>query len=262
MSVPEVKYWDKVAEQWSEDRSHSLWRTHSDAVNLALLQRWLPAQPLCRVLKTDFFDEACTDGLYPFLKSRARHVFGIDLSALTLGAARVRHGDVLTAAADVRTLPFTDNSFDAIISNSTLDHFQNRGEIRASMLELSRVLSPGGRLLITLDNLSNPLIALRSILPFNLLHRAGILPYQVGATCGKRKLCGMLQAAGFNIERNEWVMHCPRVLAVAITKFLGRYGSREMQRACLSALMSFEKFANAPTRSLTGYFVAVLAIKK
>src|SRR5689334_14991835 len=133
MSTSEISYWDKIATEWSGNTSHSLWRFHSDAVNIALIEQWLPSQPAHRLLKTDLFDEACTNGLYPLLAARANHVVGIDLSPLTLNVSQKRHPDMLTGGADVRRLPFADNSFDAIVSNSTLDHFETRQEIRASL---------------------------------------------------------------------------------------------------------------------------------
>jgi hypothetical protein len=113
-----------------------------------------------------------------------------------------------------------------------------------------------------MDNLANPSIALRNTLPFQLLHRMGIVPYYIGATFGPHRLCHKLRQVGFDVIENTAVMHCPRVFAVAMTRVLERYGSVKAQRRLLHYLMIFERLARWPTRFLTGYFLAVKAIKR
>jgi hypothetical protein len=91
LTIEEARYWDAIAKAWKEITPHRLWRTHSDAVNIALLTRWLPATQVKHLLKTDLFDEACSNGLYPLLASRAQIFIGIDISISTLQAAQSRH---------------------------------------------------------------------------------------------------------------------------------------------------------------------------
>ncbi len=74
------QHWETTAEQWQRQHHQSLWRRHSDAVNLELVKNWWPDEPADRVLKTDLFDEAFGEGLYPFIHSRAKSVIGIDIS--------------------------------------------------------------------------------------------------------------------------------------------------------------------------------------
>jgi ubiquinone/menaquinone biosynthesis C-methylase UbiE len=162
--------------------------------------------------------------------------------------------------ADVRHLPFANNMFDVIVSNSTLDHFKSLDEIVASLHELYRVLQVGGQLLLTLDNLANPIIALRNALPFALLNHLGIVPYYVGATCGPYLMQRTLQQVGFEVLEVSTVMHCPRVFAIAMARLL-EHAKPETQRCFLSFLMAFEYLSSWPTRFLTGHFVAVRAIK-
>ncbi len=66
--------------------------------------------------------------------------------------------------SDIRNSPFKTESFDQIISNSTLDHFTNKNDIIVSLKELRRMLKPEGVLIITLDNPSNPVVYLRNLL--------------------------------------------------------------------------------------------------
>lgn len=256
----QADYWDTVAGAWQETHPQVLWRKHSDAVNSALLVRWLPNDPVERLLKTDLFDEACGEGLYPLLASRARTVVGVDLSVLTAHMAQLRYPALRAAEADVRCLPFADGTFDVIVSNSTLDHFESLDEVIVSLQELHRVLRADGQLLLTLDNLANPVIALRNTLPSWLLDRLpSVVPYYVGATCGPRRLRCILEQIGFEVLEVEAVMHHPSVLAVATARMLQGHAAPEAQKRFLACLMALERLSRLPTRFFTGHYVAVRA---
>jgi SAM-dependent methyltransferase len=53
------------------------------------------------------------------------------------------------AVADGRALPFADESFDHAYSISVLEHIPGHGDA-AALLELARVIRPGGRIVVTL----------------------------------------------------------------------------------------------------------------
>jgi len=230
-------------------------------VNLALLQSWWPDKPVETVLKTDLFDEAFGDGLHPFMRSNDRSINGIDISATIIAEVKRKFPEIHAAVADVRQLPFKNDHFDLIISNSTLDHFKVASEISVAVAELYRVLRPGGQMVLTLDNLRNPMITLRHILPFRLLHSLGVVPYFMGATFGPRGLHKMVRQAGFQVIDTASIMHCPRVVAVAVAGLLQRHAKRPAQQRLLRRLMAFEKLSRLPTHSFSGHFVAVKAVK-
>jgi SAM-dependent methyltransferase len=259
--VKESHYWGTIAADWAE-HPQSLWRVHCDAVNLELLGRWLPDERPRLLLKTDAFDEACGDGLSSFLQEKAEYTLIIDVAFAALTLARVRHGSLCVIGADTRCLPFANGVFDVIISTSTLDHFRSRDEIVASLREFRRVLRPAGFLFLTLDNPTNPLIKLRNALPFRLLNRLGIVPYYVGATYGPHGLTDVLREVGFDVREIGAVMHCPRVLAVAVSRLLERYTGQKTHRRFLHFLLAFERLSRWPTRFFTGHFVAVRAVKR
>jgi SAM-dependent methyltransferase len=50
--------------------------------------------------------------------------------------------------ADMRKLPFADNSFDLIVSRAAIHNVYNRNERAAVIAELTRVLKPGGQAII------------------------------------------------------------------------------------------------------------------
>jgi SAM-dependent methyltransferase len=254
------RYWGNVAEEWRARNKDVLWRRHSDAVYYQLLQQWLRCSPVDKLLKTDLFDEAMSEGLVPLLETKANHVVAVDVSAEIAEMAATRYADLEVRVADVRALPFEDASFDTIVSLSTLDHFEIAGDIVNGLQELYRVLRPGGQLLLTMDNLANPAVWLRNALPFSLLHQLGIVPYYVGQTCGPRRLKAYVRRAGFSVLEMAAVMHCPRVLAVLAARLLTKC-SRPTHARYLQVLSACERLQSWPTRYLTGYFTAIRAQK-
>ena len=255
----EAEYWDAVLADM-RGRRQGLWRRHCESVHAAWLADALPAGPLRRVLKTDLFDEAMGDGLYGPLAARAERVTGVDVSAGICRAAAANHAGLEAVQADVRCLPFPDGAFDAIVSNSTLDHFGSSREIAAALRELARVLRGGGVLALTLDNPANPVVLLRGLLPQRLLNDLGVVPYQVGPPCGHGRLERFVRQAGLKIQATSAIMHCPRLPAVALAGLLADARPR-LQERFLRMLAAMERLGALPTRYLTGYFSTVLAVK-
>jgi SAM-dependent methyltransferase len=269
VSAADHAYWDAVGAEWRRRRPHGLWREYSDRHQIALVDRWLgprcadtpPREGRGRLLKTDLFDEVAGRGLAGELATRGWAVTGIDVSPLVVAEAEVRNPGLEAAAADVRSLPFPDAHFDAVFSGSTLDHFETSDDIRLALVEIARVLRPGGSLLLTLDNPSHPLVWLRNGPLLGLVRRLGIVPYHVGATLSRRPLADAVQAAGFEIGHMTAVLHCPRVLAVALAGPVSGLG-RTSREAFLRMLASCETLERIPTRWRTGHYLAVSAVRK
>jgi SAM-dependent methyltransferase len=259
---PEDEYWDQVVVGWEPSVAHRLWRAHSDAVNIALLRRWLGGGNRS-VLKTDLFDEAVGAGLYPELAARAGEVVGVDVSAAAVHAASRRYPDLETLVGSVLALPFPDGRFDAIVSNSTLDHFATHAKLKVAVRELERVLAPGGRLIITLDNRANPIVALRTSSLSGLFRRLRAVPYFVGATYGPRGLSALLRESAFSVLAETSIMHCPPQVAAELTARLSdsSIADDEATSRHLSRALRFEMMERWPTRALTGHFAAAVALK-
>jgi hypothetical protein len=262
VKLEETSYWGSIAAEWKETSPDRLWREHSDAINRSLLFRWLPEQPVPRLLKTDTFDEAVGEGLTRLLQTRAHSVVGMDLSFKNVQLACHGEPSIRGACVDVRHLPFRQESIDVVVSNSTLDHFQTLEEITVSLRELHRVLRKDGQLIVTLDNLANPTIAARNHLPFKLLNQLGIVPYFVGATCGPWRLQKLLREVGFDVKDVTAVLHCPRIIAVLVARLLCSRAKPSAQQQFLRWLQIFERMSRWPTRYCTGHFIAVRAEKR
>jgi SAM-dependent methyltransferase len=255
------QYWNIAVKELSKKHKHSLWRKYSDAVNSRLWAECMHLRRVGSLLKTDSFDEIAGRGLYPMLTQRSDILICIDISDRVLHKAACRYDSLNGVNADVRTLPFGDEAFNAIFSNSTLDHFNTQSDIVKSLHEFYRILKPSGRLIITMDNPENPIVAIRNALPFPVLNRLGITPYYIGRTLSHRRLSYHLKAAGFEIDSVTAIMHFPRIFIVLLSLFFERAGNRGYRQALLSLFMAFENLQNYSTRYLTGNFVAVSAIK-
>ncbi|MGD0749219.1 MAG: class I SAM-dependent methyltransferase [Acidimicrobiales bacterium] len=250
-------YWDGIMEAWEPSPANQLWRAHSDAVNTGLIRRWLePGRGV--VVKTDLFDEAVGQGVFPELAERADRVVGVDVSPRVVRVALERFPGLCGVVAGVEALPFGDGTVDTVFSNSTLDHFASHAQLRLSAAELARVVRPGGRLLVTLDNRANPVVALRTQALSGLWRRLGLVPYFVGATYGVRGLVRLLEQVGFDVVRSAAVMHAPPQL-------LARRAARRRAVAPdvhLRSVLPFEVMADWPTARLTGHFAAALAVRR
>ena len=157
-------------------------------------------------------------------------------------------------ACDVRRLPFRADSFEVVVSNSTLDHFASHAGIADALREIERVLTADGYLVVTLDNPAHPLVRVRNALA-PLLQRIGIVPYALGATHGRRGLHATLAACGFEPVEMTAVHHFPRVVLVALERLVGRRAASGTLRVACSA----EALGRWPTRWWTGQYVAALA---
>jgi SAM-dependent methyltransferase len=254
-------YWDAVGRQWQARRYGELWRRCSDEIHRLWLERAVGDLRGSLVLKTDLFDEAFGDGLAEWFEQRGNRVIGCDLAFSTARGAFQRRNCTASVVTDVRHLPFSSGRFDCVLSDSTLDHFEDEKQIQRSLEELSRVLCPRGTLLLTMDNPRNPLVALRNLYPA-IWQRLGAVPYSVGVTCSARRLRQLLEAAGFEVIEMSAILHVPRVLVVAVCRWIERLrGVREPAAWWLRWLNRFEILGRLPCRQLSGHFVAVAARK-
>ena len=233
-------------------------------VHQAWVRAALPEAVTGIALKTDLFEEAYgADRIFDDLFPHSRLSLGLDRDEGTVGRASghwptPRSRDRLQAmVCDVRRLALRDSCVDAIVSTSTLDHFQSRREIENSLDELCRVLRPGGTLLITLDNPRNLLYSL-----LRWWSSTRWAPVQLGATASLEELEEMLASRGFADLRGEYLIHNPRgistLLFLGLRKLLGRFADLPIR----TLLMIFAVAGRLPLKSLTGCFVGVAAVKK
>jgi SAM-dependent methyltransferase len=227
--------------------------------NRRLVLEWGDLRPDSRILKTDAFEEAMgADSFLADLQTDNRSIIGMDLSSEIVKRASEIYSalGIGFLAADVRSLPISDASFCVVVSPSTLDHFQDSSDLCVSLAELFRVMKPGGRLVITLDNRQNlfdPLL--------KLVHRLGLVPYFIGRSYTVKELCSELRQAGFEVRNTTAILHNPRLVAVASMRLVRWLRWRPLIRLTEKLIIAAQRLENTWLCYYTGSFVAALAVR-
>jgi len=224
--------------------------------HLALLRTWSGGAPAI-VLKTDLFEEANgADELLAAFPSASR-LIGMDLVPATVFRARARRlADARFIVSDVRRLALADGSVDLVFSNSTLDHFEKRDDLEVAIGELARVLEPGGRIIVTLDNPRNPLYGM-----LRWASRRVTAPLALGHTLSRDALADLLRRQGLEIAGSATLIHNPRLLSTALFLALRRTLGPRADAPIGILLRAFAWLGRLPTREYTACFVAVCARK-
>ena len=144
---------DQIASGWYNFRHRSIFRHELES----LARRWQKGRLL---------NVGCAHGpdFIPFRKNF--ELYGVDFSGNMLQFARKYSKkykfSVDLSEADVRYLPFSDNSFDWAIAVATYHHIDNKEARLQALQELRRVLKPGGEAFITVWNRWQPRFWLKS----------------------------------------------------------------------------------------------------
>ena len=89
------------------------------------------------------------------LSQKGYTVTGIDLSLPMLQAGRILSAEMQLSGANLLALPFADNTFTAaFMFFGALQHIPGRRNRRQALAGMARVVRPGGRLILGLDNLA------------------------------------------------------------------------------------------------------------
>ena len=251
--------WDQVASRAHPSRYlDPLVAKQKQDVHVNLFQGWMPASA-SRALKTDVFEEAFgADALLERLAPLCQTWIGMDVAAETVRQARARselHGAQFLAC-DVRHVPLRSGSLDAIVSNSTLDHFAEQRDFETAIAELARLLGPGGRLLITVDNPRNPLLW-----PLRWLSRLRRSPFALGYTPSATVLRQTLQRAGLQVLDTCRLIHNPRGVSTLLFLALRRLAGPRADPLIQWLLDAFAELERLPTRGFTACFLAACAVR-
>jgi ubiquinone/menaquinone biosynthesis C-methylase UbiE len=138
---------DEIAESWYRVRH---WSRFSEELK-ELSRRWRGGKLL---------NVGCAHGpdFLPF--KDGFELWGVDFSTQMISLAK-RYAakfnfQVNLLVADATTLPYKDNSFDWAIATAVYHHIKGEKERHQALLELKRVLKPGGEAFITVWNRWQP----------------------------------------------------------------------------------------------------------
>jgi ubiquinone/menaquinone biosynthesis C-methylase UbiE len=140
MTQASAEYFEQVADRWDTLRSGYFQETVREA---AIARAYL--RPEMVVADIGSGTGFMTAGLAPLVSQ----VYAVDGSPAMLEAARrslAELANVVYRLADGAALPFEDGSLDAVFANMYLHHCPDP---QAAIVEMVRVLRPGGRLVLT-----------------------------------------------------------------------------------------------------------------
>jgi len=144
MKPDQEKVWDALAEQWYHFRHQQFRDVGAELKDLSALKPGKILEIGCG---------SCRN-LLPFAK-QGFQCYGIDFSKNMLKYAREYckkyNFNVILKKARAEKLPFSDNSFDYILSIATLHHL-NRKEQELAVAEMTRVLKKNGIALVAVWN--------------------------------------------------------------------------------------------------------------
>jgi len=92
-----------------------------------------------------------------YLKSKGYDVIGLDISHLFMSTASQQQQAPDYVCASAESIPFADNTFDAVGANSFIEHVP---DVEKVIREMYRVIKPGGKLIFHGPNLLSPLVPL------------------------------------------------------------------------------------------------------
>ena len=191
--------------------------------------------------------------IIPILRAGAR-IVGVDLSEGMIHHARLDlaaagHRDVDLAVGDATLLKYPSASFDKILCSEVIEHVPDAD---AAVAEMSRVLKPGGTLVISTPNRSSWYGFDRYVLWRHVLRRTWNHPFDNWRTM--RDLSALLESHGFQIQTKTTVCYLPGFM---LTYWLPGV----LQRAVVRVVSNTERLASrfAPTH---GYMNVVAAVTR
>ncbi len=165
-----------------------------------------------KFFKTDLWNEAKNTQILKHIVDEGAEVFGVDISPLITRQAlqSFNHSknrpSVMTA--DLRNLPYRDNTFDCIYSMGTVEHFP---DTEKAIQELYRVLKQGGKAIIGVPNKHD--LFLRPLMVL-IMQKIGLYSFGYEKSYSKKELRGMLERANFDVDCYASLLFMPGILRI------------------------------------------------
>ncbi|MBU1201522.1 MAG: methyltransferase domain-containing protein [Nanoarchaeota archaeon] len=247
-------YWDCVEKKIKKHHLEENIAWYKKKEYIKLITAWCNQTKNKTILKTDLFEEMLiTDSFYDWLQKNFKKAIGIDISLEIVKHAKknFKRGYFLTK--DVRDTSFKKDTFDVIISNSTLDHFPEKDLITA-LKELRRILKPTGTLILTLDNKEN-----KRYYFFYIINKQLRLGQYWQERCYSLKEIQKIMASiGFEILDVKGLIHIPtpfNKVALMLKKVFGRKANFYINK-------KIRQFDSKQNKLKTAWQIAIKAKKK
>jgi len=253
--VPSSNWEDLARENKIQPHIDPIFGAYKSAQFIDAVCAWSPQLTHQVILKTDLREEAFgTDEILFSLPTSGGELHGIDISPTVVHSA-LQRGDQYPArfiVADVRKLPYPDSFFDVVLSNSTLDHFEDRESFILSLREIRRVLKPNGRLILTVNNKHN--LNFRLLLMLESFLKLKEYPVQFFSVRDVRLACAEV---GLAIEHCDTIIHIVSPLN-SVALFFRTILPKKIADSFASACLFFATLLGKSrwTKIFTGWFLA------
>jgi SAM-dependent methyltransferase len=169
-------------------------------------------------------DAGCGSGrVFQYRFEAAQHprlIAGVDVTTEPRGNRNID----AALRADLAHLPFRDGAFDIAVSSHVAEHLTQPDAV---FRELARVVRPGGRLLVLTPNRWHYVTVSSALLPHGLHLRfnqwRGVDAHDIFPTVYRantaRRLRGLYEGAGFEVERLEQFETEPEYLAFSLPTY-------------------------------------------
>jgi len=150
-----IKYYDVEAEVYDKNRYSTLAGHRVDTFHKNILEIFF-SEDLTH--GDNILEMGCGTGrLLPYMAQKAYKITGIDISQGMLKVARKRleedgYGDITLVLDDADSMPFPDNTFDAVYSILVINLIP---DYLKAFKEVKRILKPGGLFVFNVPNLNS-----------------------------------------------------------------------------------------------------------
>ena len=245
--------WERVAGE-VKDFSAAPSTLYYRACEIALIRRAVGSLAGKRMLKLDLWNEAFNTRILHWARAQGAEAFGLDHSVVVSSKAKANgrreSAETRLVRADIRELPFPDESFDFLYTMGTIEHID---EYRQAVAECHRVLRPGGRAVIGVPDRWN--LFLRPLM-VEIMTRLGAYLYAPEKSFSERELRGVVEGAGFRVVERSGVLTIPGPLRMFdLFCHTRRLPARLLQRALVAPFHFAE--LRWPALGRFGYLMAL-----
>ncbi len=256
-------YWDRVARDCGTNSyplEENIARYKKDE-HLRLLKRWDIDIKGKTILKTDLFEEALgRDGFLFELSNADNTIIGMDISYEIVRRSGLRNAAKKDSdkmiVSDIKTAAFKENSFDLVISNSTLDHIP-RQDVSLALGEIRRILKPNGILVLTLDNKQNFLY----LLGYRIQQIFRINKFYLAGCYSSKEAIRLVEANNFVVQDLTTIVNIPtpfNKIALSWKRISRKLGGDKIIQYFLNI---FLKAKNKKIPIFSGWFIALKLTK-
>lgn len=249
-------YWDKIIDNIKSYHLEKNVGIYKKSEYIKLIKNWSRGIKGKKTLKTDLYEEAVgNDHILFWLSKQSRLSCGMDISYKAAHKAKTRFGGLNRnfanyVVSDIRNCGFKNESFDLIVSNSTLDNLFSKDVCKA-LLELRRILKSNGVLILALDNRHNPLYSLG----YNIEKLVKTNKYYQDRCYSLDTVRRFAEQNNFIIEEVTSIVHIPTPLnkLFLLLQKIKKINVNKMIRYFISLCA---RLGGKKTRFMTGWFLA------